>query len=172
MAILLEISKESRIKITNFDLPFLTFSKKFQFQMNSILWEMTMAFFLSNTAMISLCLYQMVNATSLPPLRLTRFIMEYVGVLLQYFVICNSSDTLDNCHGLLCRAVNTCHWETCTPRTRRDICLLLSRVQKSNHVTFFGAFVILRRFLFLRVLRLSFSFVNFMRLQGVKKFKI
>lgn len=83
MAILLEISKESRIKITNFDLPFLTFSKKFQFQMNSILWEMTMAFFLSNTAMISLCLYQMVNATSLPPLRLTKFIMEYVGVLLQ-----------------------------------------------------------------------------------------
>lgn len=62
MAILLEISKESRIKITNFDLPFFTFSKKFQFQMNSILWEMTMAFFLSNTAMISLCLYQMVNA--------------------------------------------------------------------------------------------------------------
>lgn len=66
MAIFLEISKESRIKIANFDLPFFTFSKKFHFtfQMNSILWEMTMAFFLSNTAMISLCLYQMVNATS------------------------------------------------------------------------------------------------------------
>lgn len=123
MAILLEISKESRIKITNFYLPFFTFSKKFHFtfQMNSILWEMTMAFFLSNTAMISLCLYQMVNATSLPPLRLTKFIMEYFGVLLH-----------------LSSVTARTHWTTVTASCVALSTLVTGRLARPAHAEIFA----------------------------------
>lgn len=124
---------------------------------------MIVALIISFNMMISLCLYQMVNSTSLSALRLIKFTIEYGGVLFCYFILCHSSDSLDNCHGLLRRAVNTRHWETCNPRTRRDIGLFLRAVQKSNHLQFYGAFVTLRRFLFLRVLKVSYSFVNFMQ---------
>lgn len=139
--------------------------------MESVLSDPVLAFLLSHNTTISLCLYQMVN-TSLSPLRVIRFTLQYATLLLEYFATCNSSDILHDCHDLLSSAVNTCQWETCTPSTRRDICLFLSRVQRPNHMQFFGGLIILRRYMFLSVLRVSYSFVNFMQIQRVNKFEI
>lgn len=50
---------------------------------------MIVALIISFNMMISLCLYQMVNSTSLSALRLIKFTIEYGGVLFCYFILCH-----------------------------------------------------------------------------------
>ncbi|KAL1454362.1 hypothetical protein WDU94_010631 [Cyamophila willieti] len=113
-----------------------------------------------------LCLYQL-TASSIKYISKARFyklVLEFIGVLIEYFLLCHFSEKLDDSQICVNRAIVKSHWYKCSKNTRRDICMLLRRTQGSNHLSFYKGVIVLSRGYFLSVVRLSYSFVNFMRL--------
>ncbi|KAL1450986.1 hypothetical protein WDU94_003288 [Cyamophila willieti] len=113
-----------------------------------------------------LCLYQL-TASSIKYIskaRLYKLVLEFIGVLSEYFLLCYFSEKLDDSQICVNRAIVKSHWYKCSKNTRRDICMLLRRTQGSNHLSFYKGVIVLSRGYFLSVVRLSYSFVNFMRL--------
>lgn len=115
--------------------------------------------------MISLCLYQMVvSPVKLSALRYFKFVCELASVVMQYFVICDCSESINECHALMRRALLSSHWHAWTSETRRDAVMLVRRVQRPIFLKFYNGAFVLNRIFFLKVIRVSYSFVNFMRL--------
>lgn len=132
------------------------------------LWSPVMfVFIIANNFMFCLCLYQMVlSPTALSPMRYLKFSGEIAAVAMAYFLLCNASEILDDGNASMERAVLNCAWHKCSVDTRRDLCLILRRLHRRNHLRFYNGAVVLGRRFFLGVLRLTYSFFNFMRLRG------
>uniref|UniRef100_A0A8D9BD78 Uncharacterized protein n=1 Tax=Cacopsylla melanoneura TaxID=428564 RepID=A0A8D9BD78_9HEMI len=124
---------------------------------------------ITNTVVIVLCLFVLVtSSTDISPFRYLKFVIYFLAVMLEFFVVCcNSSEVADSSNEMIVNAIKQCSWEKCNNQTRRDLCVMLRRVQRPNHLKFNGVLV-LSRPLFLKVAKWAYSFVNFMRFKTVK----
>uniref|UniRef100_A0A8D8QBD2 Uncharacterized protein n=1 Tax=Cacopsylla melanoneura TaxID=428564 RepID=A0A8D8QBD2_9HEMI len=125
----------------------------------------------SNIVFFVLCLYQMVTGSAhISLLRYLKFVGVFLAIMLEFFLICcNSSEVGDECNDMMVSAIKQCGYEKCIAyQTRRDLCVLLSRVQRPNHLKFNQGTIVLSRILFLKVAKLTYSFVNFMRFNTSK----
>ncbi|KAL1461595.1 hypothetical protein WDU94_013475 [Cyamophila willieti] len=120
-----------------------------------------------NNILISLCLYQMVvDSSQLSWLRIFKFTAEFIAVSMEYFTHCYCSEMLDDCHGLMLSALNESRWECCTNQTKRDLVMLFRRVQKPNYWRLCNGAIVINSAFFLKVIKVAYTFVNFMRLKG------
>uniref|UniRef100_A0A8D8ZC84 Uncharacterized protein n=1 Tax=Cacopsylla melanoneura TaxID=428564 RepID=A0A8D8ZC84_9HEMI len=127
-------------------------------------------FVFSSNVFIVLSLYQLVvNSNDISFIRCFKLLVDFVGIMVVFFIICcNSSEVADNCNIMIVNAINQCGWEKCNNQIRRDLCIMLRRVQQRNHMTFNQGFLVLSRPLFLKVVKLAYSFFNFMRFKTFK----
>ncbi|KAI5727605.1 hypothetical protein M8J77_004516 [Diaphorina citri] len=75
----------------------------------------------------------------------------------------NSSEIMDDCNAMVCRSINSSHWQHCTLDTKRGLMSLLRICQRPNHLEFYGGVIIPSRDFFLKVIKIAYSFVNFIR---------
>ncbi|XP_026679201.1 uncharacterized protein LOC113467295 [Diaphorina citri] len=112
----------------------------------------------------SICLYQLTDtSSSLSKVRKCKFLFEMITLTLQYFFLNNSSEIMDDCNAMVCRSINSSHWQHCTLDTKRGLMSLLRICQRPNHLEFYGGAVIPSRAFFLKVIKIAYSFVNFIR---------
>lgn len=117
------------------------------------------------TLVISLSLYQiMVHDTDMSTMRVLKQVSDFQGILLVLFFIMNMSELVDDCNGLMRHALINCDWTRSSCRTQRDIRMILRRVQVPNHLIFYEGALVLSRASFLKIYKIAFNFVNFMRL--------
>uniref|UniRef100_A0A8D9BI19 Uncharacterized protein n=1 Tax=Cacopsylla melanoneura TaxID=428564 RepID=A0A8D9BI19_9HEMI len=118
---------------------------------------------LFNHVFLVLSLYQLVASSHhLTPLRYLKFLGTFYFVLCEFYVMCNSSEMSDECNIMLANAIKFCSWGKCTNRTRRDLCIILARVQRPNHLAFHNGVIVLGYTLFLKTTKAAYSYVNFM----------
>ncbi|XP_026685350.1 uncharacterized protein LOC113470827 [Diaphorina citri] len=112
----------------------------------------------------SICLYQLTDtSSSLSKVRKCKFLFEIITLTLQYFFLNNSSEIMDDCNAMVCRSINSSHWQHCTLDTKRGLMSLLRICQRPNHLEFYGGVIIPSRDFFLKVIKIAYSFVNFIR---------
>uniref|UniRef100_A0A8D8X2I6 Odorant receptor n=1 Tax=Cacopsylla melanoneura TaxID=428564 RepID=A0A8D8X2I6_9HEMI len=97
-------------------------------------------------------------------LRFFKLTMEFLAILGTIFFTIDGSEMADDCNGLLRRALVDCSWTKCSSKTRRDICMLLRRVQRSHHMKFYDGAIVLSRVFFLNITKIAYRFVNFVRI--------
>uniref|UniRef100_A0A8D8Z3Y1 Uncharacterized protein n=1 Tax=Cacopsylla melanoneura TaxID=428564 RepID=A0A8D8Z3Y1_9HEMI len=115
--------------------------------------------------MMALLIYQVMFFDSkLSRMRFIKLNMEVVAVFGDLFYLINVSEISDDCNGLLRRALVDCSWTKCSSKTRRDICMLLRRVQRSHHMKFYDGAIVLSRVFFLNITKIAYRFVNFVRI--------
>uniref|UniRef100_A0A8D8X4L1 Uncharacterized protein n=2 Tax=Cacopsylla melanoneura TaxID=428564 RepID=A0A8D8X4L1_9HEMI len=136
----------------------------FSFQVTENISHMVIAVIISNMVLNSLCLSQLVvTSTHMSPFRYFEFAAEFASLLLEFFIVCNSSEMLDDCSIMVVNAIKYSNWHKCSSRTRRDVCVMLRRAQRPNHAKFHQGALVISRQLFMKVLKTVYSFVNFMR---------
>ncbi|KAI5721870.1 hypothetical protein M8J76_000223 [Diaphorina citri] len=134
----------------------------YQDQCVKLLSPIVLSLVMGHTIIFTLGLCQLVlSRTELSPQRLFTFISEFVAEAFAYFILCNCSEIANDCNLILCKAINTCSWTNCSSQTRRDISILLRRVQQPNHLRFYSGALILSRAYFLKVLKVAYTFLNF-----------
>lgn len=115
-----------------------------------------------------LLLYMLVaSSTQISPLRYCKFVAEFIGVILEFFILCNSSEVSDDCGNMVHNAINKSSWQMCSNNTRRDLCILLRRVQKPSHMKFHNGAIVLSKVLLVKVIKIAYTFVNFLRFKTV-----
>uniref|UniRef100_A0A8D9BFV6 Uncharacterized protein n=1 Tax=Cacopsylla melanoneura TaxID=428564 RepID=A0A8D9BFV6_9HEMI len=125
---------------------------------------MIVVYMLANSVFISLCLYQLVaSSVQLSLLRYMKFFAFSFGIMLEFFLFCNSCELADECSGMVLNAIKYSSWENCTNESRRTLCTMLRRVQKSNHPRFHQGAIVLSRFTFFKVVKVAYSFVSFIQ---------
>lgn len=118
-----------------------------------------------NYLCIGLSLFQLVsNLSSLSTLRFLRFLSELFVLIVEYFLITDASEWSDSCSHELIRAIQESHWHKCSVSTRRNLCLVLRRLQTCNKLHFHLG-IVLSRPQFLNIIKVGYSFANTMRLQ-------
>ncbi|KAL1456116.1 hypothetical protein WDU94_000868 [Cyamophila willieti] len=121
-----------------------------------------------NNLMFVLCLYQLVmDSSNLSPIRYYSMTGNFIALMVASFSFCNTSEITDDCNIMMVNAIKCSSWHKATNQTRRYLCIILRRVQLSNHLSFYEGMIILSRYLFLRVVRVGYSFVNFMKSKNV-----
>lgn len=119
----------------------------------------------SCTCILSLNIYQLIQFDpELSRMRFVKLIIEFITVLVGYFLLLNISEISDDCNGLLRKAMADSAWTRCSYRTRKDFCMLLRRVQRPHHLKFYNGAIVLSRVFFLKNLKVAYSFLNYMRL--------
>uniref|UniRef100_A0A8D8ZS75 Uncharacterized protein n=1 Tax=Cacopsylla melanoneura TaxID=428564 RepID=A0A8D8ZS75_9HEMI len=119
---------------------------------------------------LCLCLYQItLMSNSLSFVVLVKVVFQIISVIAELYYICYCSEALDDCHAKLHRAIINSGWYRCSNRMKQDVCFLLRRLQRPNHLKFNQGFIILTKDFFVKVLKVSYNFVNFLRLKTVKK---
>lgn len=115
------------------------------------------------TFILSLNLYQIMTLDlEVSKVRTIKLLCEFTTALVGYFMIVNISEISDDCNGLLRRALNGSAWDQCPYRTQRDICMLLRRLQRPNHLSFHEGALVLSRAFYLKNLKIAYSFMNYM----------
>uniref|UniRef100_A0A8D9B9Y2 Uncharacterized protein n=1 Tax=Cacopsylla melanoneura TaxID=428564 RepID=A0A8D9B9Y2_9HEMI len=123
-----------------------------------------MSLVLATCVSLALSLYPLVvDSTRLTPLRYFRFVGIFFGLMSEFFITCNSSEQADNCYAMVRNAIHKSSWAMCTNQTRRYLCILLRRVQRANHLRVNGGVVVLSRPSYIEVVKVAYTFVNFMR---------
>ncbi|KAL1461521.1 hypothetical protein WDU94_013408 [Cyamophila willieti] len=137
------------------------------FQLLTFVTPIVYGMIVSNNIMISLCLYQMfVDPSQLSLLRIFKFNAELIAITMEYFMYINCSEVVDDCNGLVLKALNDSRWECCTNQTKRDLVMVLRRVQKPNHWRLCNGAISINFAFFLKVIKVAYTFVNFMQLKG------
>ncbi|KAL1451096.1 hypothetical protein WDU94_003389 [Cyamophila willieti] len=87
---------------------------------------------------------------------------QFFALFLRTFFMSNLSEILDNCHIDL-RSTLICHfpWGKVSNSTRRDLCMILRRLQGPNHISHLGGLLILSRVQFLQLVKMSYNAVSF-----------
>ncbi|KAL1461621.1 hypothetical protein WDU94_013499 [Cyamophila willieti] len=129
---------------------------------------MVLTFCCFNNILISLCVYQlMFSPPDLSPSRYFKFVGQLIALLVEYFYICNCSEWVDDCYGLIRTSLAESSWYACSNRTKRDLCMLWRKVQKMNHLRFYDGALIMNRVLFVKVIKVAYTFLNFMKLKNI-----
>uniref|UniRef100_A0A8D8R9P9 Uncharacterized protein n=1 Tax=Cacopsylla melanoneura TaxID=428564 RepID=A0A8D8R9P9_9HEMI len=117
-----------------------------------------------NMVNIILCLFQLVaSPADISLQRYFKFTAEFISILASFFLYCESSEYQDNNNGMVREALTQCGWETCSTQTKRDLMMLIRRVQRPNYSRFTNGTFELSRLMFLQVVKLAYSFVNFFK---------
>ncbi|XP_026676008.1 uncharacterized protein LOC113465577 [Diaphorina citri] len=87
---------------------------------------------------LSMCLYQLTRYNTLPKVRIYKFSLEALTIVLQFFFLNNCSEIMDDCNAMVCRSINSSHWQHCTRDTKRGLMSLLRICQRPNHLKFYG----------------------------------
>ncbi|KAL1453978.1 hypothetical protein WDU94_010278 [Cyamophila willieti] len=119
------------------------------------------------TFILSLILYQVILYD--PELSLMRRIIPNIqlGIVLACMVfLVNVSEMADDCNTLLRRALVECSWTKCSPQTQRGLCMVLRRVQYCQHMKFYDGAVVVSRVLLVKITKIAYSVVNFVRIRG------
>uniref|UniRef100_A0A8D8TL39 Odorant receptor n=1 Tax=Cacopsylla melanoneura TaxID=428564 RepID=A0A8D8TL39_9HEMI len=98
--------------------------------------------------------------------RNVKLIMQCCAVMAQFYFLFDTSEMTDDCHAVMRHALLQSGWVKSSSPARRDICILLRRIQVSNHFTFHNGAIRPGRVLFLKVMKTAYSFVNFMRFEN------
>ncbi|KAL1451956.1 hypothetical protein WDU94_006281 [Cyamophila willieti] len=129
-----------------------------------LITNMIVVYIFANNVFIALCLYQLVaSSIQLSPIRYLKFFAFFFGIMLEFFLICNSSEHADDCNPMVRNAIKYSSWENSTTQTKRTLCMMLRRVQKSNHARFHQGAIVLSRLSFHKVVKVAYTFVNFIR---------
>uniref|UniRef100_A0A8D8ZJG0 Uncharacterized protein n=1 Tax=Cacopsylla melanoneura TaxID=428564 RepID=A0A8D8ZJG0_9HEMI len=117
-----------------------------------------------NMIIIILCLFQLVGSSAnLSPQRYFKFCIELVAVLAAFFVYCDSSERADMFHDMMRQALTESSWERCSRRAIRDLIMVIRRVQRPNHCRFNNGMFVLSRLMFLKVIKMAYTYVNFFK---------
>uniref|UniRef100_A0A8D9AN58 Odorant receptor 22c n=2 Tax=Cacopsylla melanoneura TaxID=428564 RepID=A0A8D9AN58_9HEMI len=94
-----------------------------------------------------------------------KSMFEFLATNIEYFYFCYSSEALDDCYATLRRNLYDSPWYNCSLATRKDLIVLLRRLQRPNYLKFKFNIMLSNAF-FLQVLKRAYSFVNCMRARG------
>ncbi|KAI5715963.1 hypothetical protein M8J77_025289 [Diaphorina citri] len=115
-------------------------------------------------AMVVIAFYQMFF------LRDQLFTVEGVKILIEFLIMVvvesqfvEVSEKMDDCHQAIVTTISESNWYLCAPEVRRDLCLVIRRCQRPNHLTFLSGLLVMNHSLIVYWLRFSFSFINFMK---------
>ncbi|KAL1461113.1 hypothetical protein WDU94_013044 [Cyamophila willieti] len=111
------------------------------------------------SSIMSLCLYEIIVFG--PSF---RFIAQLSTISTGLFLLFEMSEISHNYNQLLGNAVINSNWTMCSPSARRDLWMVLRCVQRPNYLKFHGAIEPNRSF-FLKIIKISYNFVNCMRLR-------
>ncbi|KAI5741955.1 hypothetical protein M8J77_001491 [Diaphorina citri] len=135
----------------------------FQKKMTESLEPYVLIQIFANFIIITLCLQQLVFSTSsLTISKLFKFIGEFFVYIAQCYYWCHCSDLLDDCNTMLCRSITNSQWIKCDRDTKKDICMIIRRTQRSNLLRFNQGAIALNRQHFFKVVKIAYSFVNVM----------
>uniref|UniRef100_A0A8D9F7G1 Uncharacterized protein n=1 Tax=Cacopsylla melanoneura TaxID=428564 RepID=A0A8D9F7G1_9HEMI len=113
---------------------------------------------------IILCLFQLVaSPADISLQRYFKFTAEFISVLASFFLYCESSEYQDNNNGMVREALTQCWWETCSTQTKRDLMMLIRQAQRPNHCRFINGAFQPSRLMFVKLVKLAYSFVNFFK---------
>ncbi|KAL1449491.1 hypothetical protein WDU94_001993 [Cyamophila willieti] len=118
-----------------------------------------------NGMVFSLALYQLITHPLEPSWIMFRCFCNFVTVMIQYYGFCDASETCDNYHIVMRRSLCYSNWFKCSMTTRRNIQMMLVRLYKPNHPTFYKGTVVFSKPNFVSLLKLSYQIVNMMRLK-------
>uniref|UniRef100_A0A8D9E892 Odorant receptor n=1 Tax=Cacopsylla melanoneura TaxID=428564 RepID=A0A8D9E892_9HEMI len=131
--------------------------------------ELVLLMVVGNYLIASLALYQLTFQTETTSMiRLFKFLVEYILVLIQFYTYCNAAESLDDNQSNTRNSVYFSAWYRLCPSVRRDMCVLLSRLLKSNHPSFFHGVIVLQNNVLTRLLKVSYQVVNLMRLKSAR----
>ncbi|KAL1454283.1 hypothetical protein WDU94_010555 [Cyamophila willieti] len=117
--------------------------------------------------MFSLCLYEMtVSLDSMSSTRVSKTCIYFLGMTVQYFYFCNCSETADICQTMVRQSLLQCDWHAISIETRRNLTVMLAKIQRPNHLRFYNGMLVISRAFFLKVVKTAYTFVNFMRLKS------
>ncbi|KAI5755944.1 hypothetical protein M8J77_020788 [Diaphorina citri] len=127
---------------------------------------------LFNNLSLCSCLFQLAVSThSTSLLYQIKIVGYFLGVIGQYYYLCYCSEMLNSSNVKLRRALESSLWYNPPLRTRRNLSFLLRRLQRPNYITLYhGTFVLSQAFL-LNVLKISYNFVNCMKLTSYNSFE-
>ncbi|KAI5748102.1 hypothetical protein M8J77_021883 [Diaphorina citri] len=121
----------------------------------------------ANFIAIALCLQQIIfTLKTLPFIFALKFFGGFIAYVVQSFFWCHCSELLDDCNIMICRAIRNSQWVKCDCDTRKDVCMLLRRAQRSNYLRFSQGTITLCRKHFLAIMKIAYSFVNFMKVKN------
>ncbi|XP_026683351.1 uncharacterized protein LOC103514635 [Diaphorina citri] len=113
-----------------------------------------------------LAFYQMAYMSHLPMFNFFKITMEFLLTLLNYFHLTIQSERLNSCNERIAQAITQCSWYNCSPAMRKKIGVFVNSVRRSRRLCLLGNSVRLSKPNLLRILRMAFSFVNFMRIEN------
>uniref|UniRef100_A0A8D8R8S4 Uncharacterized protein n=1 Tax=Cacopsylla melanoneura TaxID=428564 RepID=A0A8D8R8S4_9HEMI len=112
----------------------------------------------------ALFLYQLTLSSTVSKVQLYKVLVEFFAFAFYLYSVCYVSEELDTCNVKIERAFGNSGWIKCSGKTCLDLCFLIRRVQRPNHLRFYEGFIVLSRSYYLKVVKASYSMVNFMRL--------
>ncbi|KAL1464816.1 hypothetical protein WDU94_004429 [Cyamophila willieti] len=116
---------------------------------------------------LCLCLYQLtLSSNTLSYIILGKYVIELIAVGGDYYYHCYCSDILDDCHVMLCRAIINSSWYQCSNKNKQDLVFFLRRLQRPNHLKFTRGFIVHSKTFFVKIVKISYNFVNFLRLKS------
>uniref|UniRef100_A0A8D8ZH24 Uncharacterized protein n=1 Tax=Cacopsylla melanoneura TaxID=428564 RepID=A0A8D8ZH24_9HEMI len=87
---------------------------------------------------------------------------NYFSLFLRTFFMSNLGELVDDCHIHLRNAV-ICDipWGKVSNATRRDLCMILRRLERPHHFSHLGGLLIVSRAHFLELVKISYNAVSF-----------
>ncbi|KAL1462430.1 hypothetical protein WDU94_014264 [Cyamophila willieti] len=76
------------------------------------------------------------------------------------------SEIAADCNVLLNTALINAEWTKCSITTRKDLCMLIRRVQCTDYLSFNGGAILTNRIFYLKLIKVAYTFVNFMKLKS------
>ncbi|KAI5710469.1 hypothetical protein M8J75_008863 [Diaphorina citri] len=140
----------------------ISFQHEFNRSMGVICSPIVISWFLSTIISI----YELTRLQSHHDLdKLIRVSSEFLMTMTCYFYACFASETLAQCEAKLRLTMYTSDWVHLLPRTRRAVQLFLSRTQRDGYLNYFSGSVVMCYRQYGHVLKMTYSFVNFMNLK-------
>uniref|UniRef100_A0A8D8T4U4 Uncharacterized protein n=1 Tax=Cacopsylla melanoneura TaxID=428564 RepID=A0A8D8T4U4_9HEMI len=120
---------------------------------------------ISNYMNISFTLYQLIVYTGHQSNgKLFKFLAELILTLVQFGTYCNTAERWDSCHARMRASLYTSQWYTCSTQTRKDMCMLLSRLRKPNYPRFYQGVIEISNPMFVRFVNVCYKAVNVMKI--------
>lgn len=113
-----------------------------------------------------LAFYQLAYMLHLSIFNFFKIIMEFIFTFLSYVHFNMQSERLTSCNESIARALGRCGWYNCSPAVRRKICIFVNSVRRPRQFCLFGNSLEMSKPHLISVLKMAFSFINFMQLQG------
>nr|QPZ88946.1 odorant receptor 33 [Diaphorina citri] len=95
-----------------------------------------------------------------------KIVFEFLYTFLAVFQFAIKSESLNDCYVRLAGALYQSRWYNCSPEVRKTLCILLRNFQDSRHFFLLRGIVKVAFTFLLRMVKVAFSFINFVKLRG------